>query len=64
MEKKLQKHIPQITFIDSAKFMESSISNFVNNITQGVHKIKYKYGHNDKKYETSGIKYKDCECCL
>ena len=40
MEKKLKKHIPQIAFIDSAKFMESSISSFVNNITQGVHKIK------------------------
>ena len=44
--------------------MESSTSSFVNNIIQGVHKIKYKYGHDDKKYETSGIKYKDCECCL
>ena len=64
MEKKLKKHIPQIAFIDSPKFMESSISSFVNNIIQGVHKIKYKYGHDHKKYETSGIKYKDCECCL
>ena len=26
--------------------------------------MKFKYVHDDKKCETCGIKYKDCECCL
>ena len=44
--------------------MASSLSNLVNNLTEGIHKIKCKYGHNDKKSETCEIKYKDCECFL
>ena len=36
-------------FIDSARFMESSLSNPVNNLFEGIHKIKCKYRHNDKK---------------
>ena len=30
----------------------------------GIHKIKCKYGHDDKKCEALGIKYKDCERCF
>ena len=41
--------------------MASSLSNLVNNLDQGIHKIKYKYGHDNKKCETCVIKYKDCE---
>ena len=44
--------------------MASSISNLVNNLAKGILKIKCKYEHDDKKFETCGIKYKDCECCL
>ena len=36
-------------FIDSTRFMESSLSNLVNNLTEAIHKIKCKYGHDDKK---------------
>ena len=36
--------------------MASSLSNLLNNLTEGIHKIKYKYGHNDR--------YKDCDSCL
>ena len=44
--------------------MASSISNPVDNLAEGIHKIKCKYGHDNKKCETCGIKYKDCGCCL
>ena len=43
--------------------MASSLSNLVDNLAEKIHKIKCKYGHN-KKHETCGIKYKDCECYL
>ena len=39
-------------------------SNPVNNLSEGIHKIKCKYGHDDKKCETCGIKYKYCGCFL
>ena len=35
--------------------MASSLSNLVSNLFEGIHKIKRKQGHDDKKYETSGI---------
>ena len=54
----------RLQFIDSARFMASSLSNLVNNLAEEIHKIKCKYGHNDKKCETFGIKYKDSECCF
>ena len=47
-----------LQFIDSARFMASSSSNLVNNLSQGIHRIKCKLGHDDKKCETCGIKYK------
>ena len=43
--------------IDSARFMTSSLSNLVNTVSEEIHKCKYKYGHDDKKCETFGIKY-------
>ena len=44
--------------------MASSLSSLVNNFAEGIHENKNKYGHDDKKCETCGIKYKDCECCI
>ena len=44
--------------------MESSSSNLVKNLSEGIHRIKCKHGHNDKKCETFGIKYKYCDCFL
>ena len=38
--------------------MASSLSNLDNNLSEEIHKIKYKYGHHDKKHETCGITYK------
>ena len=37
--------------------MVSSLSNLVNNLSEVIHKIKCKFEHDDKKYETCGIKY-------
>ena len=53
-----------LQFFDSARFMPSSLSNLVNNSTEGIHRIKCKFGHDDKKCETCGIRYKYCNCFL
>ena len=42
------------------QFMASSLSNLVNNLAEKIHKIKCKYG-DDNKCEKCGIKYKDCK---
>ena len=34
------------------------------NLAEKIHKIKCKNGHDNKKCETCGIKYKDFECVL
>ena len=44
--------------------MASSLSNLVNNLSEGIHRIKCKYGHDDEKCEKCGIKYKYCDCVL
>ena len=44
--------------------MVSSLQILVNNLAEGIHKIECKCGHDNKKSETCGIKYKDCECFL
>ena len=63
--KEITKNISYILqFIDSARFMTSSLSNFVNNFSEGIHKIKCKHGDKDKKCETCGIKYKYYDCFL
>ena len=46
---------PTLKFIDSARFIASSLSNLVNNFSEGIHKSKCTYGHNDKKCETCGM---------
>ena len=37
-----------LQFIDSARFIASSLSNTVNNRFEGINRIKYKYGHDEK----------------
>ena len=46
-----------LQFIDNARFMVISSSNLVNNLSEEIHKIKCKCGHNDKKFKTFGITY-------
>ena len=54
----------KLQFIDNARFLASSLSSLVDNPAEGIHKINCKYGHDDRKCKTCGIKYKDCEYCL
>ena len=53
-----------LQFIDSARFMASSLSNPFDNLTGGIHRIKCKFVQDDKKWKNSGIKYKYCDCFL
>ena len=65
MKKKLQKNISYILqFVGSSKLMASSLSNLVNNLLEGIQKIKSKYGHDDKECETCSIKCRYCNCFL
>ena len=50
--------------IDKARFMASSLSTFVNNYSEEIHKIKCKYEYDDKKFEICRIKYKYQDCFL
>ena len=64
MEKKLQKNISFILqFIDSTRFIKL-LSNLANNLFEGIHKIKCKFRHDDKKCDASEIKDKYYDCCL
>ena len=38
-----------LQFIDSSRFMASSLSNFANNLSEGIYRIKCKYGHDNRK---------------
>ena len=49
-------------FIGSARFMVNPLSNLINIFSDETHKIKYKYGHDNKKCKTCRIKYKCCDC--
>ena len=50
------KHISQILqFINSARFIASSLSNAVNNVFEEIHRIKCKFRHNNKSCETCRI---------
>ena len=53
-----------LQFIDSTRFMVNSLSNLVNNVSEGIHKIKGKYGNDDKKCETCRTKHKFCDWFL
>ena len=44
--------------------MAKSLLNHVNNLSEGIHKNKCNYGHDDKKCETCGFKCKYCDCFL
>ena len=46
-------------FIDSARVMESSLSNLANNFSERIHIIKCKHGHDDKNVR---LKYQYCLC--
>ena len=48
--RKITKNISYILqFTDSTRFMVSSLSNLVNILPEGIHRIICKFGHNYKK---------------
>ena len=53
-----------LQFVDRARIMLSSLSNFVNKLSEVTHIIKCKFGHDDKRCEAFGNKYKYCVCFL
>ena len=53
-----------IQFMDGARLAASLFSNIAINFSEGIHKIKCIFRHDDKKCETCGIKYKYCDCFL
>ena len=44
-----------LQFIDIARLIVSSLSNLVNSLSEGIHRVKCKYEHDDKKH---------CDCVL
>ena len=51
--------------INSARFTASSLSNLVNKLAEGIHRIKCKYWHKNKKFEEPcRVEYKDFHCFL
>ena len=57
MDNELQK----LHLTDCTRFMASSLSKLVNNLAEGINKIKCKNEHDNKKCEMWEIKYKDCD---
>ena len=53
-----------LQFIDSARFIASSLSNVLNNLSERLHRTECKLRHDNEKCETCGIKYKYCDCYL
>ena len=50
MEKKLQKiYLTYYKLLIAQGLWKSSVSNLVNNLSERIHKMKWKYGYNDKK---------------
>ena len=67
MEKKLQKiYLTYINMYYSLLKVQDlwQVPYLANNLSEGIHRIKQKFGRNDKKYEICGIKYKYCDCFL
>ena len=44
--------------------MVSSLSNLFNDLAEGIHKIKCKYGHNDKNMKLAELNIKLVTACL
>ena len=51
-EEEIKETMYRLQFTDSTKLMASSSFSLVKNLAEGIHKIKRKYKHDDKKCET------------
>ena len=45
----------KLQFINSARVMASSLLNLVDNLSEGIHKIKCKFGHDDKNLKLAEL---------
>ena len=54
----------RLQIIDIPWFMAGLWSNLVNNLADGIHEIKCKYGHDSKKSHTCTVRYKDYDWFL
>ena len=53
MEKKLQKpHLKSYNLFTVQDLWQTQLSNLVDNLAEGTHKIECKYGHGNEKCET------------
>ena len=57
-EKNIKTISHTLQLSDDARFIASSSSNLVNNLTEGIHKIKRKYGHDNQNCKTCGKKFR------
>ena len=53
-----------LQFLYSTRFMANSLLNLTNNLSEGIHEIKCKYGGDDENYETCGNTYEAWEFFL
>ena len=56
-----------VSITKEVKMIGEEIANnisYTKQITERMHQIKCKYGHDNKKCETCGIKFKHYDCCL
>ena len=51
MGEKYKNHLFKLQVIDSIRFMASSLSNLVDNLAEGIHKVKFKCEHDHIKSE-------------
>ena len=54
MDKNYKTISYKLQYTDSPRYMESSLSNLVDNPAEVIRKIKSEYGHNNKKCEACG----------
>ena len=65
MEEKLQKiYVTYYNLLIVEDLWQAHYQIFVNNLSDRVHRVKCKFGGDDKKCETFGNKYKYCNCFL
>ena len=65
MGKKLQKiYLIFYSLLIAQDLWQAHYGKLINNLSEGRHRIKCKLGHNDKKCETCGIKFKYCNFFL
>ena len=64
-EMKLQNiYLTYCNLLIGSTFIATSSSNPVSDLSDGIHRIKFKFRYDDQKCETCRIKYRYCDCFL